>query len=479
MVAFDPELSNTQMIRQIVGDVPGAQLRTVRTKEALLTALDERTPDLVLLPPLMSPADEAQILQHLRTLADSDHLEVLVTPYRLGLTDRHPASKAPAWRRWFSRQTAAAANGSGDAQAFANQLSWSLRRAARTREEMAEHRRYARELAEPGSDRRLHLRLGIDQLPWLQIARIKDGPQVTLVDFSSGGILLESDSALPPESEAILELIGESEERLFPFRVVRSRQTSLRAGSMYRNGCVFAKPFDINDFLRPSETGPRRLQALNPIDAGVDFAYVSPDDPSSVSVVRPAVQRHERDARRTRAEVPWVTNVRLPWGLDVDLLNISKTGILVETGAKLTPGSDTEFSISGQDTSLVVPARVVRTEIKDVNGSGVRYQAAASFKNEVQLRFDRGEDRHELRARFCEQLRQLVSAREIAIRSAPTKPERGAEAIYFAVPSRSGSQAVLQATFDAGHHLEAFEFKLLKAAPALAAAILESEHASQ
>src|SRR4029453_6243318 len=44
-------------------------------------------------------------------------------------------------------------------------------------------------------------------------------------------------------------------------------------------------------------------------------------------------------APRTPQQNPWVWTARLPWGVDVDLVNISRTGVLLESGSKVSAGA--------------------------------------------------------------------------------------------------------------------------------------------
>ena len=50
-------------------------------------------------------------------------------------------------------------------------------------------------------------------------------------------------------------------------------------------------------------------------------------------------------------------------GQHLRLLNISSSGLLVESGVRLSPGSATTFKIGGPDLDLVVPARIVRCRV--------------------------------------------------------------------------------------------------------------------
>src|SRR5262245_40860761 len=58
------------------------------------------------------------------------------------------------------------------------------------------------------SDRRAHLRRGVDDLEWLQSVRIAQGLDVTLVDISEGGALIEVTSPIKPGTNLTLELSG-------------------------------------------------------------------------------------------------------------------------------------------------------------------------------------------------------------------------------------------------------------------------------
>jgi hypothetical protein len=86
-----------------------------------------------------------------------------------------------------------------------------------------------------------------------------------------------------------------------------------------------------------------------------------------------------------RGDVPWLSTVKLPWGLEVRVLNISSTGMLIETGSKFTPGTVTELQLYGPETDLVVSACFVRSEVALVDGRGVKYRAAATFKKQLDL----------------------------------------------------------------------------------------------
>ena len=203
--------------------------------------------------------------------------------------------------------------------------------------------------------------------------------------------------------------------------------------------------------------------------------------------------------RSGQSEVPWLSTVRLPWGLDVHLVNISRTGLLVESGSKLTPGVTLELHLSGPGTNLVVMARFVRSEVARINRLGVRYHAAAQFEKPLDVLAPRHEPlrrstvphalaellatvlaesahHHEpAHIRFARGFRALVRARDVLIRHAPIAPVDDSESIYFHVKGDGRSRVILQVMFEPDRALTASEFRLLKAAALLTAAVLELE----
>ena len=452
----------------------------------------------------MPRADESQLFAHLRTLTDSSHLQVLVTPYLFAPDTDPPVLPSRGWRRLLTRHPTSLTPHACDPRSFAERLTWALKSAQEARQALvARHQRLYGTSVVSAHNRRAHRRLPAAELPWLQVARIKDGPQVRLVDLSAGGVLLETDARLYRDSDGMLELIGDGREVACSFRVLRWQPSAWDPGTLYRGACAFTEPFDLNALLQP-----------DPADAGVvpeitqlsipNERIVAPESSSTEGVLVPYIRSHEdqrdRDRRRTRGEVPWLSTVKTSWGLEVDLLNISKTGMLIETNSRFTPGTATEFRLSGPDTDLAIPARFVRSEVAEVGPLGVKYHAAATFTKELHLReqlgsggaasvpravaellaevlgdFDQGDDGAVLRAKFSQRLRGLVPAREIQITETPAGLRDGTESIYFSVPARGGSSAVLQATFEPDYELSQVEFRLLQAAATLASVVLELE----
>jgi CheY-like chemotaxis protein len=204
----------------------------------------------------------------------------------------------------------------------------------------------------------------------------------------------------------------------------------------------------------------------------------------------------KRAQRWALSDLPWLSGVRLPWGQHLRVLNISSSGMLVESGVRLTPGSQTSFRLSGPEPALVVPGRVVRCRVSTVDALGVKYETAAAFDQPVNELIGAGEEptdatmqlaelvstleahaEHgaspaELRAEFEAGILSMVTARDIRLRDVPVVENDGRESVYFTVPSADGSPAVLQVTFNANDEPSAEDFEVLTAAAEIAAAVL-------
>ena len=207
-----------------------------------------------------------------------------------------------------------------------------------------------------------------------------------------------------------------------------------------------------------------------------------------------------RAERRGPTDVPWLAGIRTPFDVDLHLMNISSSGMLVESTSKLTPGVSYDLQLCGQGTALQVRARFLRSEVGKISGLGVRYYSAAQFDREIDVMrgreyaVSRGgatpqqalaelvaavltdtDPSESARQRFARGVCKLVDARDVLIRKTPLAPADGSESIYFQVQGEAKPPAILQVLFDPNHALTATEFNLLKAAASLTSAVLDSE----
>jgi CheY-like chemotaxis protein len=107
------------------------------------------------------------------------------------------------------------------------------------------------------------------------------------------------------------------------------------------------------------------------------------------------VRRAHRWATSDRSPL---SSVRLPSGFVGQLMNISNSGLLIESDSARMPGSSVMFEFADPnqeltriwrlDTDLTVPAHLVRSEVSKIGPDRFRYRVAARFIHELELLAD-------------------------------------------------------------------------------------------
>lgn len=101
-----------------------------------------------------------------------------------------------------------------------------------------------------------------------------------------------------------------------------------------------------------------------------------------------SVQTERRfEVRYKAADLPAITGVRLsPLGIKAQLIDISTTGIKIECGTRIQPGSTVSVTFEG-DTSLpTVSGRIARTTVAALNQSGaLLYHVGIAFSAPIPL----------------------------------------------------------------------------------------------
>jgi hypothetical protein len=98
--------------------------------------------------------------------------------------------------------------------------------------------------------------------------------------------------------------------------------------------------------------------------------------------------RENREApRRPASAVPSITGVRIsPDGVEATLVNISHSGILVECGERLKPGSTVTVVFEGTFVPRSVEGRVARNTVSSMGKDGrLRYHVGISFTGLIEL----------------------------------------------------------------------------------------------
>ncbi len=87
--------------------------------------------------------------------------------------------------------------------------------------------------------------------------------------------------------------------------------------------------------------------------------------------------------RRATARLPaaehGIVSARVRPGHEATVINVSATGILIETICRLLPGARIELHVRGQHARITSWGRVLRASVADVAATTVRYRGAIAL----------------------------------------------------------------------------------------------------
>lgn len=221
------------------------------------------------------------------------------------------------------------------------------------------------------------------------------------------------------------------------------------------------------------------------------------------AALRPSDRRAA--SRRRAADLAGQWGVKLESDDSARIVDISRSGVRLETATDLNPGSLINVELIGMEASLSVGARLIRSEVVGPDGPEARYHAAAMFLREVDLFPGKANpvmvaaaaassyrptvladllgrvladanwvaNGAALQAVFETEVRALVRAKEVRIRAVPVRAKGGCQSLYFSIPTVTAPRHGLHVVFERGYRPTAAEFRLLKAAANLAAVVLD------
>src|SRR5213075_2313481 len=101
VLAIEPDHRQAAHLTAIVRHQVGADLVLAHTTEGALDAIGNRVPDLVLVPALLSPQDDAALAAALRVIAAAAHVRTLTIPVFSNGTahDERGGGLLSRWRR--------------------------------------------------------------------------------------------------------------------------------------------------------------------------------------------------------------------------------------------------------------------------------------------------------------------------------------------------------------------------------------------
>lgn len=80
VLAIEPDLRQAAIVKRVIKEKVQADVSVVDSRDAAIEAIRARVPDVLLLSVLLSPRDEQELIAHLRTLDNAEHLQTHTIP---------------------------------------------------------------------------------------------------------------------------------------------------------------------------------------------------------------------------------------------------------------------------------------------------------------------------------------------------------------------------------------------------------------
>ena len=139
VLAIEPDLRQAAIVKRIVREKVQADVTVVDSRDAALEAIRTKMPDVLLLSVLLSPRDETELIAHLRTLEDAQHLQTQTIPQLASLIGDGDEKPARGLLSAFRRRKESASQPSGcDPELFAEEVRTYLKRASEKKRELRE-----------------------------------------------------------------------------------------------------------------------------------------------------------------------------------------------------------------------------------------------------------------------------------------------------------------------------------------------------
>lgn len=91
------------------------------------------------------------------------------------------------------------------------------------------------------------------------------------------------------------------------------------------------------------------------------------------------------DPRHPASAVPSIRGVRLSPGGAVELVNISKSGVLVEGRTRFVPGTRVTVIFEGGFTPPSTKAKVIRCQVSSIVGGALHYHSGIQFEKRLDV----------------------------------------------------------------------------------------------
>ena len=192
LLAVQPDARQADALREALGPHIAEDLVVVvESVDHALSFIDQRVPDVILLPTLSPVAVEDYLIAYLATIPGAGHVQILGLP-RLERADNSVSRRKKLIFPWRRSDTPPAVDTPVcDPDTFSQDVVAYLAGARALKREIELYR--AQEALKGTRDRRREPRFASDEVPWISLVIFGDQP-AALIDVSSRGALLRTHS---------------------------------------------------------------------------------------------------------------------------------------------------------------------------------------------------------------------------------------------------------------------------------------------
>jgi hypothetical protein len=105
-----------------------------------------------------------------------------------------------------------------------------------------------------------------------------------------------------------------------------------------------------------------------------------------VKEVAGVITNRRADTRYPAEAVPEITGLRISPGAEATLVNISATGVLIDSAQRFAPGQRVAVHFEGRLPTKYMKARIVRCQVSAISRKGsLRYHTAMAFDDRLAL----------------------------------------------------------------------------------------------
>jgi hypothetical protein len=190
ILAVQPDLAQAGILRYALLEQVDGEVVIVETMEAALTVIDKRVPKVILLHALTPIREEDYLIAYLRTLVNTNHVQVIGIPHLEAPSD--PERPRRSLLGTLKLRKAPTMKVGCDPRLFSADVAGYLAHAREIKERIRYRSRHGQPFRD--SDRRGERRWSPREIPSLSSVRFTDLAQVDLINLSSGGALVRTHS---------------------------------------------------------------------------------------------------------------------------------------------------------------------------------------------------------------------------------------------------------------------------------------------